>query len=226
MRDFPDVPAYRTDLAIANLQLFVHAYRADDLELAESHVRRAADLQDSVARLRPIDSTFHAEIAGTCNNLAALQDRLGRYAESVATADRGLEHAARALETAPNHPQWTEMRRAMLNNRGLTLVALGRWREVAESAERIDGVESVQWCSCRAQLYERASRLASVDAALAEDAREQAAAALRERALAELTRAVALGLSEWPELSDPDEWKSLRADPRFDALVARSNAPR
>ena len=226
VRDFPDVPSYRTDLAIANLQLFVFAYRANDLELAEKHVMRAADLQDSVAGERASDSSFLAELAGTCNNLAVLQDRLGRHEESLRTTQRGMAHLTRAIEIAPGHRQWLDSLRSMHNNRGMTLLALGRWREVAESAARIDGHDSVQWYSCRAQLYERSARLAAADETLDAEVRANAARELRERALAELERAVDLGRDEWTELSDPDEWTSLRDDPRFVALVERSTAPR
>lgn len=226
VRDYPDVPSYRTDLAIAHLQLFVHAYRANELERAETMIRRAMELQDSVAKQRPSDSTFHAEVAGTCNNLAALQERLGRHDESLATVDRGIEHMERALAAAPEHPQWLDQRRAMNNNRGMTLVALGRWREAAASADRIEDGVSEAWHSCRAQLYERSSRLAAVDETLDEAQRTSEAEALRERALAQLWAAVAMGRAEWSELSHPDEWTSLRDDPRFVALVERSTKPR
>ena len=31
---------------------------------------------------------------------------------------------------------------------------------------------------------------------------------------------------KWPELEDSEEWKSLRAEPRFEALLERSRSPR
>ncbi len=226
VRDFPDVPAYRTDLAIANLQLSMHAYRDKDYALAEKHVLRAAELQDSVASTRGADSTFLAEMAGTCNNLAALQQQQGRHDESLATSERGLKHLDRAIEIAPGHRHWLDARRSMHNNRGMTLISLGRWREAVESAEHIDGNDVELWHSCRAQLFERASRLALTDGSIDEETRTTEAQTLRERALSELTRAVELGRTDWTELPDPTEWTSLRDDPRFDALVQSSTAPR
>jgi len=47
-----------------------------------------------------------------------------------------------------------------------------------------------------------------------------------ERALDELVHAVELGHRDWAELPDPDEWTSLRGDPRFTQLVERSSQPR
>jgi tetratricopeptide (TPR) repeat protein len=226
VRDYPDVPSYRSDLAIANLQLFAHAYFANDFELAETHIQRAIELQETVAREKPSDSTFLAELAGTCNNHAVLLLRRGDKAGSLASTERGLAHIDQALSIAPGHPQWREIRRSMHNNRGMALLDLGRWRDAVEAAELIDKVPEAQWCTRRAQLYERSARLAAVDSTLAETQRATESAALRERAIDELVHAVELGHRDWSELSDPDEWTSVRDDRRFVELVERSSQPR
>ncbi|MCY2959004.1 MAG: protein kinase [Planctomycetota bacterium] len=221
VRDFPDVPSYQTDLAIAHMQLFVHAYRAGDLELAEDHIERTIDLQEAAARSKPMDGSFLGEMAGSCNNLAALQERRGDHAASIATAERGIAHAQAALAAAPLNPQWRELQRSLQNNRGMALIAAGRWRDASLAVGEIDAGEEHEWYSRRAQLLERASRVAALDPNFASEAH-----GLRERAVADLERAVELGRNEWSELGDPDEWATLREDPRFVALVARSSQPR
>ncbi len=226
VRDFPEVPSFRATLAVVHMQLFLRSYRAQDTRAAEDHLERALELQESVVRSNPDDSRLRAELAGSCNNMAALQGRLGRQTESLASTDRGLVHIERALELAPGHPQWIEARRSMRYNRAMALVALGRWRDASESAALIDGGDDLDWYSRRAQICERASRFAAVDPALDEASRAAESSALRERAIGDLTRAVELGRDEWSELPDPDEWASLRDDPRFRALVERSTSPR
>jgi len=226
VRDFPDVPSYRSDLAIANLQLFAHAYYANELELAETHILRAIELQESVAREKPSDSTFQAELAGTCNNMAVLLLSRGDEEGSLASTERGLAHVDRALEIAPGHRQWLDTRRSMNNNRGMALISLGRWRDAVEAAALIEKVPEPQWCTRRAQLYERSARLAAADTTMGEAERAAESEALRERALEELASAVELGHRDWSELPDPDEWALLRDDPRFKELVERSTHPR
>ncbi len=225
VRDFPDVPSHRTDLAIANLQLFTHAYRGREFDAARPFLERALALQESVALLRPSDSTFLAEMAGTCNNFAVLSTALGRDEEALAHLARGIEHLDRALALAPLHGHWTEIARVMRNNRAMALVGVGRWREAAEVAAAI-AVEDRDWASRRAQIYERAARIAAADTTLGDDARATESGALRDRALVELESAVRLGRSDWTELANPDEWTSLRGDHRFDALVRASSTPR
>jgi serine/threonine protein kinase len=226
VRDFPDVPAYRTDLAVVHLQLFGHDYRAARLDEAEVHVRRALELQESVADQFAKDSTFLAEVSGTLNSLAALQIERGQDVESLATTDRGLAYLERALAMAPDNGQWLHARRVMRNNAAMTLVALGRWREAVDSAEKIDPVDDARWHSRRAGFFERAARIAARDESLEASERSRASQELCERALAELTRAVELGQTDWSVLDDPDELTSLRTDPRFEALVARSTQPK
>ncbi len=225
VRDFPDVPSHRTDLAIANLQLFTHAYRSRDLDTARSFLERASSLQESVAILRPSDSTFLAEMAGTRNNFAVLETALGRDEEALVHLARGIEYLDRALSLVPGHRHWTEIARVMRNNRAMALVGVGRWREAADIAASID-VEERDWATNRAQVYERAARVASKDSALVEAMRAIESSALRDRALVELELAVRLGRTEWTELGDPDEWTSLRDDARFQALVRASTEPR
>ncbi len=226
VRDFPDVPSYRSDLAIANLQLFAHAYYANNLDLAETHILRAIELQESVAREKPNDSTFLSELAGTCNNMAVLLLRRGQKEQSLASTERGLTHIGHALEIAPNHRQWLDTRRSMNNNRGMALIELGRWREAVETAKLIEKVPEPDWCTRRAQLYERSARLAAEDPTMEVAQRAMEADALRELALDELVAAVELGHRDWSELTDPDEWTSLRDHPRFTELVERSSQPR
>lgn len=225
VRDFPDVPSHRTDLAIANLQLFTHAYRAREYDAARPFLERALALQQSVAVLRPSDSTFLAEMAGTCNNFAALATALGRDDEALEHLARGIEHLDKALAISPRHPYWNEIARSMRNNRAMALIGVGRWREAAELAASIQ-IEDRDWSTRRAQIYERAARVAAEDATLADDARAIEAGALRDRAIGELETAVRLGHADWTELTDPDEWASLRGDARFDALVRGSTTPR
>lgn len=225
VRDFPDVPSHRTDLAIANLQLFTHAYRSRDFEGARPFLERAFALQQSVTMLRPADSTLLAEMAGTCNNFAALETALGRDEEALVHLARGIEHLDRALALVPGHPHWTQIARAMRNNRAMALVGVGQWREAVDVALAIE-IEDREWATRRAQIYERASRLAAMDTTLADDVRVTESSALRDRAIAELEVAVRLGRTDWKELADPDEWTSLRSDARFDALVRTSSTPR
>ncbi len=225
VRDFPDVPSHRTDLAIANLQLFTHAFRERDHDAARSFLERALSLQQSVAVLRPSDSTFLAEMAGTCNNFAALETALGRDEQALVHLARGIEYLDRALALVPGHRHWVEIARVMRNNRAMALVGVRQWREAAEVAASID-VEDRDWATRRAQIYERSARIAAEDTTLADDLRASEAGALRDRALAGLELAVSLGHADWTELTDPDEWTSLRGDARFEALVRESTAPR
>jgi tetratricopeptide (TPR) repeat protein len=226
VRDFPDVPAYQTDLAIVHLQLFAHAYRAGDFEGAEKHIGRTIDLQEAVARAKPMDVSLPGEMAGACSNLAILQSARGDSAASLASADRGLVHVRVALEKAPKHPQWLEVLRTLQNNRGMMLVELGRWSDAAKSALDIDAREDAEWFWRRAEILERAGRLAAKDVTLDAEARMARSSSLREQALTELARAVELGRKEWPEMSDPDEWTSLREDRRFQSLVQGKGEPR
>jgi serine/threonine protein kinase len=226
VRDFPEVPSYRTDLALARQQLFVFAYHADDLETAAAHLTRALELQASVAIDRKGDPTFSAELAHGCNNLAVLELRRERGREAVASTDRGLAHVAAALQASPKNKLWQEVRNSLQNNRAMGLLTLGEWRDAVASADLVGNDGTHRWYSCRAQILERASRIAATDETLAADARTQESSALRERALAQLTEAVRLGRTDWSELPDPDEWTSLRGDPRFDALVAQAPSKR
>jgi len=225
VRDFPDVPSHRTDLAIANLQLFTHAYRAQEYGAARPFLERALALQESVAVLRPNDSTFMAEVAGTCNNFAVLATALGRDDEALEHLARGIASIDQALAISPRHPHWNEIARTMRNNRAMALIGVGRWREAAEIAASIEAQDR-DWALRRAQIYERAAREAAEDATLADEARATEARTLRDRAIGELEQAVRLGHADWSELADPDEWTSLRDDARFDALVRGSTKPR
>ena len=200
------------------------AYRAKDLETASKHLTRALDCPASVARERSGASDvfgrarFRLQQPRGPRAAAGSPQRIDRERGSWSRAHR------RGARGVSKNKLWREVRRSLQNDRAMAELDLGNWTEAVASADLIDDDGSEKWFSCRAQVLERASRIAAVDEEL--DAAQQAATKLRERALTELAEAVRLGRTDWSELPDPDEWTSLRGDPRFGALVEKSQAPR
>jgi len=224
--DFPDVPSYSADLALSHQQLFKLDFHGNALDAAAEHLTRSLDLQQSLVREGKIVPSFSAELANGCNSLAALELKRGRPRESIAAADRGIAHITAAIEIAPKNAQWRDLARYLKNNRAIALTDALDWREAAQAIGEIETDGQERWHSARAQLFERAGRVAASDATLDAATRATESAKLRERALTELAEAVKLGRTEWTELPDPDEWKSLRDDPQFRALVEHSTKPR
>lgn len=236
--EFPEVQSYRTAYAIALNQSCAYAFQRGDLVTAEATLERALAQQEQVAKSRVGDYGFFAELSSSYGNLGYVQLQLGKAELGLANIDRGLAHLAKSLEVAPRHDPWLSMRRALVGNRGMCLVALARWQEAAAAARAIERDQGPTWLVRRAQLLERSARLAAVagtlqgtpreapgeppEEALSDDARAAEAEALRAEALADLALAVEQGHSDWSELADPDEWTSLRDAPEFQALVARS----
>lgn len=224
VKEFPDVPSYRSGYALALNQSCQYAFLRRDYTQAATVLKRALDQQEVLAVGRPADIGLRAEMAVAYGNLSAVQLQLGEREASLESADRGLESVERALARVATQDQWLHVRRSLWNNRGMSLVALGRWREAVEMARTIERDLDHGWLWRRAQLLERSARLAELDTSIQERAAE--AASLRDEALADLTLAVERGLTDWSELAEPDHWASLREDPRFLALVKPPDSAR
>jgi tetratricopeptide (TPR) repeat protein len=222
--EFPDVPSYRSGFALALNQSCQYVFQRRDYPQAAVVLKRALAQQEVLAVGQPADIGLRAEMAVAYGNLSAVQLQLGEREESLQTADRGLESIGSALARVATQDQWLHVRRSLWNNRGMSLVALGRWREAVLMARTIERDLDHGWLWRRAQLLERSARLAALDTSLQDSAAE--AASLRDEALADLTLAVERGLNDWSELSEPDHWASLREDPRFQALVQPSSSGR
>jgi hypothetical protein len=192
-------------------------YLRKEFPLAVEVRKRALAQQEVLAIGRTADIGLRAEMAVAYGNLSAVQLQIGEHEASLASADAGLESIERSLARVATQDQWLQVRRSLWNNRGTSLVALGRWREAVLMARTIERDLDAAWLWRRAQLLERSARLAALDESTENGAAE--AAALRAEALADLELAVERGLKDWSELADPDQWTSLRDEPRFQSMA-------
>lgn len=195
---------------------------SDRLDDAVERLERSLELQRSLAVEGRLPPSLSAELANGQNHLAALELLRGRHRQGVAAAEAGLEQIARARSAAPRNPLWQELERILRFNLGRCRIEIAEWREAADAAQAIDAGAGHEWLSRRAQLFERASRIAATDAGLEPEEREREARTLRDQALANLERAVELGRAEFDELADHNEWATLRTEARFKALVERA----
>jgi serine/threonine-protein kinase len=221
--EFPNIAAFRRELANTVNSLGGFYFRGGDSAEAERHWRRAQELFQRLADAFPEIPDYANLLGKTKGNLATLALMQSEPAAAQSLLEEAISNQRAALKSSPGHPAYSLDLRNHYWILAETLLRMQRHREAAAAAEELPRVIPDGWEeSHRAgRVIARCVPLAAADAALDAQQREKVAREYTGKALEQLGRAVERGFRDGDQFDKDEAWTPLRSHPQFQQLRER-----
>src|SRR5262249_54462766 len=190
--------------------------------------RRALELRQRLLAARPDDLKRHSDVGASFNNVGMTLAAQGKHREALEQFEKALEHQRRAFDKAPQVPRYRLFLRNHYSNLSNVQRALGRPAEAAAAALAFRQL----FPKDPNNLYVAAQELAQCVPLVGRDSAslspEERADRQKYTALAveTLRQALAAGFKQAYVLARDPAFQAIRADPGFQALLARKPAPK
>jgi tetratricopeptide (TPR) repeat protein len=219
--DFPTYAVYRKELAVTDLDLGSMLQKAGRLSEAERHFRQSFWSFHQLDEQVPRQVQYTVEAARALIGLGTVYASQQHYRKARPVFEHALKHLDRVLEQDPNHADARAGKFACALPLAMSCAMLGQHADAAAALDSAGKVadKDAKKLFIAAVLYAWCVQLATQDAELSPDERQQRAKAYGDQTIALLQQAIANGYQGAAALKTDPVFAPLRERADFQALI-------